>query len=100
MTKFINFRKISYGRINDVSIIFAIIFVYRFTEEEITNALKWVLQIQSIDTKLTLIYDVPIITLAYKKGEKNKIQAKIFFNMPLDLIIDWDSNFVVPKKKG
>ena len=83
ISKFINFRKISYGKISDVSIIFAIIFVYRFTEEEIINDLKQELQIQSIDMKPTLIYDMPIGTLTYKIGEKNKIQIKTFFNKPL-----------------
>ena len=83
ISKFINFRKISYGKINDVSIIFAMVFVYRFTEEEIINDLKQELQIQSIDMKPSLIYDQPIGTLTYKIGEKNKIQIKTFFNRAL-----------------
>ena len=83
ISKFINFRQISYGKINDVSIIFAMVFVYRFTEQEIINDLKQELQIQSIDMKPTLIYDMPIGTLTYKIGENNKIQINTFFNRPL-----------------
>ena len=84
ISKFINLRKISYGKINDVSIIFAMVFVYRFTEEEIINDLKQELQIQSIDMKPSLIYDMPIGTLTYKIGESNKIQIKTFFNRKLE----------------
>ena len=74
ISKFINFRKVSYGKIDDVSIIFSMIFVYRFTEEEIISDLKQELQIQSIDMKPTLIYDMPIVTLTYKIGEKIKFK--------------------------
>ena len=84
ITKFINFRKISYGKIDDVDIIFAMVFVYRFTEEEIISDLKKELHIQSIDMKPTLIYDMPIGTLTYAIGEKNKIQIKTYFNRPLN----------------
>ena len=69
ITKFIRFRQMSYGKIEDVSLIFAIIFVYRFTEEEIISDLKKELQIQSIDMKPTIYYDCPIGTLTYKIGE-------------------------------
>ncbi len=50
------------------------IFVYRFTEEEIISYLKQELQIQSIDMKPILIYDMPIGTLTYKIGEKIKFK--------------------------
>jgi len=83
ITKFINFRKISYGKIDDVDIIFAMVFVYRFTEEEIIEDLKKELHIQSIDMKPSLIYDMPIGTLTYAIGEKNKIQIKTYFKAPL-----------------
>jgi MoxR-like ATPase len=83
ITKFINFRKISYGKIDDVDIIFAMVFVYRFTEEEIISDLKKELHIQSIDMKPTLIYDMPVGTLTYTIGEKNKIQIKTYFEGPL-----------------
>ena len=83
ISKFINFRKVSYGKIDDVSIIFSMIFVYRFTEEEIISDLKQELQIQSIDMKPTLIYDIPIGTLTYKIKEKNKIQIKTYFKNKL-----------------
>ena len=83
ITKFINFRKISYGKIDDVDIIFAMVFVYRFTEEEIISDLKKELHIQSIDMKPTLIYDMSIGTLTYTIGEKNKIQIKTYFEGPL-----------------
>ena len=82
--KFINFRKISYGEINDVSIIYALIFLYRFTEEEIINDLKKQLQIQTIDMEPTLFYDKPIGTLTYKIGNNNEIQIKTFFEEPLN----------------
>ena len=59
------------------------IFVYRFTEEEIISDLKQELQIQSIDMKPTLIYDMPIGTLTYKIGENNKIQIKTYFKKAL-----------------
>ena len=59
------------------------IFVYRFTEEEIISDLKQELQIQSIDMKPTLIYDMPIGTLTYKIGERNKIQIKTYFKNKL-----------------
>ena len=59
------------------------VFVYRFTEEEIISDLKQELQIQSIDMKPTLIYDMPIGTLTYKIGEKNKIQIKTYFKNKL-----------------
>ena len=82
--KFINFRKISYGKINDVSIIYALIFLYRFTEEEIINDLKKELQIQSIDMEPTLFYDMPKGTLTYKIGNNNEIKIKTFFKGPLN----------------
>ncbi len=74
MTKFINFRKISYGKIDDVDIIFAMVFVYRLTEGEIIEDLKKKLHIQSIDIKPTLIYDMPIGTLTSTIGEKTKFK--------------------------
>ena len=48
------------------------VFVYRFTEEEIINDLKQKLQIQSIDMKPFLINNQQIGYLTYKIGEKNK----------------------------
>ena len=59
------------------------VFVYRFTEEEIKDVLKKELHIQSIDMKPTLVYDISIGTLTYTIGEKNKIQIKTYFNAPL-----------------
>ena len=82
ITKFINFRKISYGKIDNVDIIFAMVFVYRFTEEEIIEDLKKELHIQSIDMKQILIYDMLIGTLTYTIGDKNKIQIITFFKPP------------------
>jgi len=79
ISKFINFRKVSYGKIDNILIIFAMIFLYRFTEEEILSDLKQKLQIQSIGMKPILIYDMPLGTLTYKIGEKNKIQIKTYF---------------------
>jgi hypothetical protein len=79
ISKFINFRKISYGKIDDVYIIFAMVFVYRFTEEEIIEDLKKELHIQSIDMKQIFIYDMLIGTLTYTIGDKNKIQIITFF---------------------
>ena len=83
ITKFINFRKISYGKIDDVDIIFAMFFVYRFTEEKIIEVLKKELHIQSINMKQTLIYDMPIGTLTFTIGEKNTIQIITFFKPPI-----------------
>ena len=71
------YQKENFWNLNDISKI--INFVYRFTEEEIISDLKQELQLQSIDMKLTLIYDIPIGTLTYKIREKNKIQIKNLF---------------------
>ena len=75
------YQKENFWNLNDISKI--INFVYRFTEEEIISDLKQELQIQSIDMKPTLIYDIPIGTLTYKIREKNKIQIKTYFKNKL-----------------
>lgn len=59
------------------------VFVYRFTGEEIIEDLKKELHIQSIGMKPTLIYNMPIGTLIYTIREKNKIQIKTYFKAPL-----------------
>ena len=93
--KYINFRKISYGKI-DNDIIYSIIFIYRFTEEEIIEDLKKELQIQLFDINPTLVYDMPIGTLTYIITERNKIQIKTYFNKPLtnEEKINLKNNFI------
>ena len=80
IAKYIEFRKISYGEIDDISIIFALIFVYRFSEPEIISDLKQKLQIQSIKIRPSLDYEnseESSTILIDKIDEKIKIKIKI-----------------------
>lgn len=51
ITKYISFRKISYGKIEDISIILSLIFVYRFPEEKIIKEIQDTLNITSMNIK-------------------------------------------------
>ena len=84
ITKYISFRKISYGKIEDISIILSLIFVYRFPEEKIIKEIQDILNITSMNIKPSIIYDVPPGTLTYKIGEKNLISIKTFKNFTED----------------
>ena len=83
ISKYIDLRRISYGQINDISILYAIIFIYRFNEEKIIEDLKKELDIKTINMRPSLIYDLPLGKLIYRIGENNKIIIKTFFGKPL-----------------
>ena len=78
LSKYISFRKISFGKIEDITIILALIFLYRFPEQKIIKDIQEIIDITSINIKPSIIYDNPPDTLTYIIGENNKISIKTY----------------------
>ena len=78
ISKYIEFRKVSYKML-DADFIYAIIFVYRFSEIEVQKAIIEELGLMTLKFYPTIEYDNPIGTLNIIISEKSKIELKTYF---------------------